>query len=658
MIKCGCSNSADSGENNKESLRTVCLVGQPNCGKSTIFNSFAGYRSVAVNFPGATVNFTKAIVKVGMNRFNLVDLPGTYSLYSSDEAEGCTRDYLLNKKVDLVVVVLDASRLERGLELVLELMEIGKPMVLALNMIDDARKRGMRIDVKKLSDILRIPATETIARQGKGLKRLSEMMLGKTDMTYCYLKFRKDVEKWVSEAAKLVEEAKLKKNIPNRFLATHLLSSDDYVKGMIKKKILEPINRIKEELERSHGQPAESVIFAERHAQSFDIFEKVVSVTDTSKITLSQKIDDIVLHPIFGPPSAMLMLLATFFMIFYGGMPFENLLDEATVWVGRQVYGTLPHGLLFYILKGLVSGINSVMVISLPYLIPFFILFALLEDSGFLVRVAYLTDGIMHKMGLHGVASFPILSGYGCSVPAVMATRILPSRRDRIIASFIAVIVPCSARTTVIIGLIGYFLGAAAAISFYIFNIIVVGVAGSLLSKIWPGRQPEMILEIPPWRVPVIKHIAAKTYFRMKEFFSMASPILVGSSIILALLQYFDAAGFVNNLLSPLTYWTLGLPVAVGIPLIFGILRKEMTLLLLAQSFGVYSISAVHSYMSYSQMVVFVMFILFYTPCAATLGTLAKELKSVKTTALIASVTSLAAALLAFITRIALSVFL
>jgi ferrous iron transport protein B len=260
--------------------------------------------------------------------------------------------------------------------------------------------------------------------------------------------------------------------------------------------------------------------------------------------------------------------------------------------------------------------------IVLPYLLPFLVCLAVLEDLGYLSRVGYLMDALMHWLGLHGTATLPVLLGYGCSVPAVMATRILSSRRDRFIAAFLAVLVPCSARMTVIMALVGVYLGAYYALGIYVLNLLVVVLAGHILALIWPEISPGMLMEVPAFRVPAPKVVMMKTWWRLREFVVVAFPLLVAGSAILSLIEFYGWQQFINAALSPLTA-LLGLPRAVGLTLIFGVLRKELSLLMLMQALGTTNVASV---MSVAQILIFTLFVTFYIPCMATLAAMFREL--------------------------------
>jgi len=298
------------------------------------------------------------------------------------------------------------------------------------------------------------------------------------------------------------------------------------------------------------------------------------------------------------------------------------------------------------VISGIIQGLAGGIAIVLPYLFPFLFGLAILEDLGYLPRIAFLMDAFLHKIGLHGKAIIPFILGYGCTVPAIMATRILESERDRFITSVLATMIPCAARMTIIFALVAFYISPKAALAIYILNLIVIIISGKILSRLLPEVTPGMILEIPAYHIPSLKVALAKTWLRMKEFIFVAWPLLIAGSTILSLLHYFRADTLINHFFSPLTS-LLGLPLVVGTTLIFGILRKELSMLMLIQALGTANVVSV---MSTTQIMTFTVFIIFYIPCVATIAVLWREIGSKRTLFTIAF-TFILAIILATITR-------
>ena len=611
----------------------IVLVGQPNCGKSTIFNYLSGYKAVASNFPGTTVKYTASKLYINSHLCECIDLPGTYSLIASDAAEAETRKFLLNESFDAIVNVLDASLLSRSLELTLELLELRKPMLVVLNMIDEAERKGIHIDAEKLSSILGVPVVKTIGYKGQGLTEMvrTALQVAKKGKSSNPIPLSKDVETVVEGLTKAVAAVARQLRLPARFLALKLLEKDKAFEERVAGLGPELSSQIKvaqKQLEDTHGRPSDVVVSSERHALAMNIYEEVVQIIRTPHPDIRDKIDDILMHKFWGYIFLALIFYGFFTLVFKVGSHIEEPLMALFDQLLSKVKTFLPPSSLSYVMvEGAIQGIAGGIGIVLPYLVPFLFGLAILEDSGYLPRVAFLVDSFMHHIGLHGKSIIPFLLGYGCSVPAVMATRILESERDRFITAILATLIPCSARTVIILGLVSYYLGPMYAIGVYLLNLLVVAISGKILSAIYSEVTPGLLLEVPTYRIPAFKTIWFKTWYRLKEFVLIAWPILIIGSIVLGILQYFHLDKTINQLLSPLTL-LLGLPVVVGTTLIFGILRKELSLIMLLQALGTKEVLTV---MSKTQVMTFTIFVVFYIPCMATIAALWREIGLKKT---------------------------
>jgi ferrous iron transport protein B len=489
----------------------------------------------------------------------LVDLPGSYALDGLNPAESETLRYLDSRDVDVIINVADASHLAQSLELTFELLSLNRPMILALNMVDEAKRLGLRIDGEGLTRELGIPVLPLVASKGRGVREV-------------------------------------------------------FVKAMEQGKRKADVERQKSEVEKQDATG--------RHAKAMEMAARFVTRGE-KRVTWRDRLDDVLLHPVWGY-AILLLVLFVFFETVYGMgklveppvLAFFNLLTKGAI---------LPFGqgtFIAEIVLGVMQGIAAGVAIVLPYLLPFLFGLGLLEDIGYLPRVAFLMDAFMHRIGLHGKAIVPFILGYGCNVPAVMSTRSLEEPRDRYLAAALATLVPCAARLAVVFGLVAFYLGPLAAFALYLFNLLVIAVTGRILSQMMPEDTPGLILEIPPYRVPTLKNVASKAWFRVREFVIEAWPVLIAGSAVLAILNYFDFAYIINGVVRPFT-WLMGLPSEVGVPLIFGILRKELSLVMLGQALGTSNFA---SALSSGQMVVYATFVMFYLPCLATLSVLKREL--------------------------------
>jgi len=631
----------------------IVLMGQPNSGKSTIFNSVAGYKAVTSNFPGKTVEYTLTKFKIFGQLIELVDLPGTYSLTSFDLAELEARKYLLNGDVDVVINVIDASLLSRSLELTLQLLELKLPMVICLNMIDEAERKGIKINIEKLSKILGVQVMPAIALKGKGVKELFSVAyeIGKEKRVGKILNFSKDVEEVITQLLMQIKKKQISKefNVPERFLAIKYLENDNYFIENYEKQnddLFRKIVYFQNILKETRGRQSDVVISSEWHHMSMSIYESVVSLTEPHT-SIIDRLDNILMHPFLGYISLGLIFYLFFNLIFgIGKMVEEPLLDYFYRLIPLIEKSINSNTLSFSIINGIIQGLAGGIAIVLPYLFPFLFGLAILEDLGYLPRIAFLMDAFLHKIGLHGKSIIPFILGYGCTVPAIMATRILESERDRFISSVLVTMIPCAARMTIIFALVAFYISPKAAFAIYILNLIVIIISGKILSRLLPEVTPGMILEIPAYHIPSIKVVLAKSWLRMKEFIFVAWPLLIVGSTILSLLQYYKVDMLINNFFSPLTS-LLGLPLVVGTTLIFGVLRKELSMLMLIQAIGTSNIAAV---MSTTQIMTFTIFVIFYVPCAATIAVLWKEIGS-KRTLFAVAFTFVLAVILATITR-------
>lgn len=609
----------------------IALIGQPNSGKSTLFNNLAGFKTLTGNFPGTTVSYTISRTRFAGKEIELIDLPGIYSLSYSDIAEKLARDFLLKEEVDVVIDVADASVLSRSLELTLQLLELELPLVLCLNMMDEARRKGIQIDHQKLSNILGIPVVPTTAVRGMGIVELMATATKKLERKKHTLKFHKDIEEAIELVEKTLPSDLLTKlQLPSRFLAIRLLEGEEEFLEMAKQspngeEILRTVKEVSDRLQSSHGVPVSVVISSERHALALNIFEEVSKVVHPPRERLEDVLDRYVMHPVIGYLIMCIALGIVFLLVFklgdfisgYALSPFDKLHE--------LLEPKAKNNLLYSLLQGIIDGIAGGVGIVLPYLLPLLLFISLLEDIGYLPRVAYLLDGFFHRIGLHGKSVIPFILGYGCNVPALMATRILDSPFDRLITGLLVSFIPCSARSVVILALVGAYLGPLFAFVLYFLNLIVIALLGKMLRGLFPGSLEAFLMDIPTYKLPPFRQIWKKTYFRIYEFLVFAWPVIIVASLIMSLLSFYKVDDALNAVLSPLTVGALGLPKVVGVTLVFGVLRKELTLILLANALGTSHISAV---LSPLQILVFTTFVLFYIPCISYIAVMWREFGS------------------------------
>jgi len=610
----------------------VALAGNANVGKSAIFNQLTGLNQVVGNWPGKTVERAEGTLHFKGYTIRVIDLPGIYSLSTFSIEEIVSRDYIAIERPDVIINVVDASALERNLYFTLQLLELEAPIVMALNQVDFAAKKGIRINTEKLSEILGIPVVPTVAITGSGINELLttviEVASGERKLKPLKVRFGAEVEKIVQELQRIVEHKlpQLCEVYPARWIATKLLERDSDVAGKLKNyeggaEVLEYAEKLAAELEKLHGEPSPVILASERYSIASKIAKEVTVVEAPPRISLEQKLDAMTTHKILGYPILVGVVLVMFSLIFIGGSLFSGFLESLFGGITLYIEGFLaflPQAARSLITNGVFGGVVAGVTIALPYIVPFYIILALLEDSGYLPRAAFLMDNLMHKIGLHGKAFIPLVLGYGCSVPACIGCRIMETQRERLLAAFVVTLVPCAARTVVILGLVGRFVGLHAALALYVFDLILIFILGRIAFKVLPGEPVGLIMEMPPYKRPSLRSVLTKTWSRTKDFVYIAFPIIVAGSLTITAL---NLTGFINYITAgakPLISGWLGLPVEAGIPLIFGVLRKELALILLSQLIPLESLSAL-------QMIVFALVIMIYIPCIATIAALVRE---------------------------------
>jgi ferrous iron transport protein B len=608
----------------------VVFVGQPNCGKSTLFNSIAGPKAETSNFPGTSIKHTHSRVNIAGRLLDIVDLPGTYSLCPSDPAERVALFHLFGEKPDLVINVVDASVLGRSLELSLELLELGYPMVVALNMVDIAERKGILVDDAALGARLGLPVVPTIAAHGRGVKEL-------LDGVFAVLDRGQDprLPFWSGEVEGMI--AKMEDRLPpgfpivsnRRFTAIKLIETGGMACGEFLGEIEPEFHRallgVRGELEERRGMPAYEVIAAERHHLAMKLLEASSRILRGEQTTWDIKVDAVLMHPVAGYLILAAVFLAFFLIIFKVGGPLEGLLLGPFLKLREVLATRLGNGLLFYLAEGLSQGIGGGVAIVLPYFVPLLFLMSALEDLGYMARAGFLLDTFLHRIGLHGKSVSPFILGFGCNVPAVLSTRILESQRDRILTSLLIPFIPCSARTTIILALVAFYLGPFWALGFYAANILLVAVLGWALSRVLKEPSPGLILEIPSLKWPSLKNVVRKTWLQLYAFIRFAWPLLVGGSVVLSLLSYFRADRAINGILSPLVSTGLGLPRELGVTLVFGFLRKELSLIMMLQALGV-DYKSLLTVISREQIIVFSVFVSLFIPCLSTCAILWREI--------------------------------
>ena len=606
----------------------IALAGNANVGKSVLFNELTGLHQTVGNWPGKTVEKAEGKLQFEDHEIHVVDLPGIYSLSSYSIEEIVARDYIALEKPDVVVNVVDATSLERNLFLTLQLMELGAPLVVALNQMDLLKKKGWEIDIDALEKELGVRVVPTVAIRGEGIHEVLvqsiEVVEGKT--------LRPRIPEYSPELEKRIEKLRsvvsgIGADFPARWTSIKMLEDDDNVISRVEEQDESAViaaTILSEEIEEKFGDSSSNVIVGERYRIAGQIFRKVAKPTREPTPSLSDRLDAFTMNRATGYIVMGLVLLGVFSLIFIVGDFLSSNLIEGFAQVEALFYETFGvNDTSEFVWMGLVEGVVAGVSIALPYLIPFFLILAFLEGSGYLPRIAFLMDRLMHKIGLHGKAFIPLILGFGCNVPACMGCRVMETQRERLIAVFVVTLVPCAATTVVILGVVGTYLGFLYALAIYLFNFIIIILLGRLAFKAVPGEPMGLIMEVPPYRLPSLKTVLLQTWARLKDFILIAFPFIIIVSLIVQAIRYAGLFDELNGAMSPVTELWLGLPAVVGVVLIFGILRKELTLIMLVAMVGTTNLAAV---LSPVQMVVFTIVVMLYIPCVATIAVMVREI--------------------------------
>jgi ferrous iron transport protein B len=624
----------------------VALAGQPNVGKSTIFNILTGLSQHVGNWPGKTVEKKEGVHRADNILIKIVDLPGTYSLTAFSEEEKVARDFIIKEKPDLVVLVLNAAALERGLYLLAEVLLLNRPVVVAVNMLDVASNRGIQIDTKILQDTLGIPVIPMVAKRNSGIK---ELVVQISSMASCENKFHPQMPEVSSDhldiyhdILKLVRPYIQEPYTPE-WIAVKLMEGDPEVSKMVEDKAQKSARDEIEGLLIKHEDALHAVVNG-RYDWIEKVSRTVVSRFKMGQVVLTDRIDHILTRPIFGIPVLLAVMAFVFFLTYAVGVPLQG-------WLSDQIQHFIkfcepftsgwPAWIGGLLLNGVIGGAGSVLTF-LPVLLIFFTVMAVLEDIGYMARAAFVMDRIMHLVGLHGKSFIPMFLGFGCNVPAVLGTRIIETRKARMITLLLIPFVPCTARLAVLtLVSAAIFRENAAYVSWSIvaLNIFVLGIAGIFVNKtLWKQDAP-FIMELPIYHTPDLKTILMVIWSRTLSFIRKAGTVILGVSLIIWLLSYFPKgvveesflASF-GKLLQPLGV-PLGLDWKMITALLTGLVAKENVVATLGvlYSVGRDGLSNIlPTIMSHESAAAFLVVMMLFIPCAATVAVLKKEMNDNK----------------------------
>jgi len=639
------SNSKASNGNNGKPL-TFALAGNANVGKSVIFNQLTVSNQIIGNWPGKTVDRAEGALSFEGHEIRVIDLPGIYSFSTFSMEELVSRDYIALEKPDAVINVVDASVLERNLFFTLQLLELQAPLILCLNQVDVAKSKGIIINKEKLQETLGVPVVFAVATRGDGIYELvGEAVKVATQKSKSkHLKYRKDLEEKIEKLKQIIEKENLQLQYPARWIAIKLLEGDSEITKIVAEKsktVADSAKTVAQELENCCQEKCFSIIASERYALASAIAASALQQSEI-KSTFSDKLEWVTTHRVLGYFTSVGVIAGLLLWTFFIGNGLSNLISSGLSFI-KPVDPALSASqpILAIILNGVWGGFNAGLTLIIPFVIPFFLLLAFFENSGILTRVAFMMDSAMHKMGLHGKALIPIILGYGCSVPAIQACKIMETRRERLLTAFAITFAPCSARTIVLFGMVGLFVGIQWALLLYVVDIALIFGLGRVAMKVVPGKSTGLIMEMSSFKMPSLKVVLKQTWTRTKSIIYLVFPIYIAGSAIVQVLYFYNVLMPFSTALSPLTVVWLGLPVEAGVLLILGVVRKEFVLLGAVAIFGTANL-ALH--FSPVQLVVMALVAMLYIPCVSTVAILGKEFGWKAAT--IISLANIAAALL------------
>ncbi len=655
---------------------TVAIGGNPNSGKTTIFNYLTGSHQRVGNWGGVTVEKIEGSVEHRGYEIVFVDLPGTYSLTAYSMEEIIARDFIVEDKPDVVVDILDASNLERNMYLAVQMIEMKGRFIFVLNMADMAEKQGIKIDAERLSTLIGGPVIFTVGNKGIGVKdildKVVEVYEGKEPhVRHIHIPFGKEVEEEIKKIqAKIREDEQLTARYSTRWLAVKLIENDSEVIEKIKKnsncfgKIMEQVGISRDHLRSIFNDEPEIIITDQRYGFISGLLKEVIRYEGTNRVDVSQKIDKILTNRILGIPILIFFIWLMFQVTFGLGSYPMDWIDSGVSVFSNFLSGLLNDGIFKSLLiDGIIGGVGSVLVF-LPNILLLFFMISIFEDTGYMARAAFVMDRVMHLIGLHGKSFIPMIMGFGCNVPAIMATRTLESKRDRLLTILINPLMSCSARLPVYILIAGTFFGKKAGdviFSLYALGILLAVLIGRLFRKtILKGESEPFVMELPPYRIPTVKSVIIHMWERAVVFLKKMGTVILLGSVIVWFLSNFpgslerEAAGdgakgevessaviehsyitSIGKAMEPV-FKPLGFGWREGVALLSGFVAKEIVVSTLGVLYNgeagkgdlgetIREKSGLTPLSAYA----FLVFVLIYTPCLATVVAIRRETGSV-----------------------------
>ena len=623
---------------------TIALAGQPNVGKSTVFNILTGLSQHVGNWPGKTVEQKTGQFTYANQTVHLVDLPGTYSLTANSEEERIARDFILHEQPDVIIVIVNAATLERNLYLVSELLALPVRIVLGLNMMDVAKQQGVEIEPHVLEAALGVPVVPLIASRNQGVHELIAAALRLVENQVNFAPNRPEIRpdhRLVQDEIRCLIAGKIPSYYPEDWAACKLLEGDAEITEAIRQTAPEAWERI-HALLKQH-EDAFLDVAGGRYEWIGRMVRAAISKPRTGVITLTDRLDRVATHPFWG----LVVLLGIFGLVFWltytVAMPVVDWLDKVVIsWLAVGANGILasaPQWLISLVVNGLICGVGMLLVL-MPVLVVFFAILGLLEDVGYLARSAYVMDRFMHWMGLHGRSFLPLFIGFGCNVPAVMGARIVEDRRARLLTILLTPLVPCTARMAVIAFLAPAFFGERTTLitwGLVTLNIIILAITGILINQaVFKGAHVAFIMEIPLYHLPNLRSIGLFVWNNTRAFIKKAGTIILFVSVLVWGLAYFPVGDIQTSLLARIGYWLVPLGRLMGlddwrpvVALLSSFIAKENTIAVLGILYSTESelglAKQISGALSPAAALAFLVIQMTFIPCIATVAAIKQE---------------------------------
>lgn len=611
--------------------KRIALVGLPGAGKSTIFDSVASTVPQSGALIGTALPYHACEVQIGLNQVHVIELPSVRSLYHVQEDSVGVLQYLVGEDdpPDVIIQVIDATNLQAHLELTLELCQMGLPMVIALNHLDEARRKRLTIQHDALSRALGVPVIPMVAIMGQGISELFDTAIAVIRQGTCPLPHEPSphIMRTLGDLRQALNRPDILESLHiSHFLLLKLFAAEHpYFEAQLQAHFPDDYGVFQNLRQAAQQQLPRSLadeIHADRHHRAAILCEEALCMGQKRAANDWRAwLDAFMLHPQWGLLSSILVFAGVLWMVFEGSAWIDahttQLIVAATQhWQPTDTVGVLGRAVL--------DGFIGLTGIVLPYMIPLVLLLIALEEAGIMHRIAFVVDRGFHHIGLHGGVAVPFLLGLGCNVPAISAVARNSTGRERLIASVLITFVPCSARSAIILAIAGKYLGIIGVTGLYALMLVLIAVLGQFLSRQRPREVgPGQVQQIPPYALPHWRSMVKETWLRTSDILTIVTPLLVGGSVILALLSHWGADSAINIALTPLTVWWLGLPLALGLPLLFGVLRKELSLLMIFQALGTQELDTV---LSTAQIATLLVFLIFYVPCVSTFAVMLKTM--------------------------------